>query len=227
MKRFSAGLLAGLLIGVIFASTTAGFAAARIRLIVNNTEIVTDVWPFVLGGRVMVPARFVAEPLGATVTWDAKNNAVVITSGQAHITSRPTQEREIQKRIGEDVLLDTVRVRVNGALEQQAISPQWGAPVTAKSGAKFVVINIDATNITRDGLDIFWSITLDRWLWLVDQMGRRFTVNASASIPADNSLFARRLAPGITENGVLVFEVPTDTTSYRLVISENVAVVLK
>ncbi len=227
MKRFSVGLLVGVLVGIVLTSATVGFATARIRLIVNNTEIVADVPPTIIRGRVMVPARFVAEPLGASVTWDAKNNAVIVTSDQANVTAQPKQERLTEKRIGEDILLNTIRIRVNGSVEQQTISPKWATPVTAKGGAKFVVVNLDTTNITRDNLDVFWSVSLDQWLWLVDQMGRRFTVNASASIPADNSLFARRLAPGITENGILVFEVPVDATGYRLVIAENVAVVLR
>ncbi len=46
----------------------------------------TDAAPMIRNGRTMLPARFVAEKLGATVTWDAaKPNEVVIKSRNATI----------------------------------------------------------------------------------------------------------------------------------------------
>lgn len=77
MRKFVVGLIMGFLL-----ATTIGVAASsNIRLIVNGQEITPDVPPQIIDGRVMVPARFVAEPLGATVKWDELNNTVSITSG--------------------------------------------------------------------------------------------------------------------------------------------------
>ncbi len=80
MKRFSLGLLSGLVAGLILATTTFSLAADQIKLIVNGKEIVSDVPPQVINGRTLVPARALAEALGATVGWDAAKNAVVVTS---------------------------------------------------------------------------------------------------------------------------------------------------
>jgi len=77
MKKFIAGLVIGLLIataGISFASNE------TIRIFVNNQEVVADVSPQIIDGRVMVPARFIAEPLGATVEWDGENRIVIIKS---------------------------------------------------------------------------------------------------------------------------------------------------
>ncbi|HSW63103.1 MAG TPA: copper amine oxidase N-terminal domain-containing protein [Dissulfurispiraceae bacterium] len=77
MKKFVAGVIIGILL------CYAGLAVAsspQIRLIINGQEINTDVPPQLIDGRVLVPARFVAEPLGAQVQWDAEKNAVVINS---------------------------------------------------------------------------------------------------------------------------------------------------
>lgn len=70
-------LASGIIIGSLLSSTVA-FADNPIRLFVNGQEIHCDVPPQNINGRVMVPARFVAEPLGATVEWNGDNNAVVI-----------------------------------------------------------------------------------------------------------------------------------------------------
>ena len=75
MKRFTAGLI----IGIIIAFAIGATASSNIRLVINGNEIETDVPPQMINGRVMVPARYIAEPLGAKVEWDEKNNAIIIT----------------------------------------------------------------------------------------------------------------------------------------------------
>lgn len=78
MKRFSIGLLIGLLIGVILTIPMYSLAQQPIKLIINGQQIQCDVPPQNINGRVLVPARFVAEPLGATVEWDGINRVVKI-----------------------------------------------------------------------------------------------------------------------------------------------------
>lgn len=69
------------------------YAESPIRLIVDGKPIAMDVEPVIIDGRVMVPARYVAEALGAKVEWDGANQAVVITSkgAQASLTSNKEQ----------------------------------------------------------------------------------------------------------------------------------------
>lgn len=65
-----------LLLGV----TPATAEAPAIRIVVNGQQVAMDVDPVIIDGRVMVPARFVAEALGATVSWDPDGRRVVIQS---------------------------------------------------------------------------------------------------------------------------------------------------
>ncbi len=83
MKKYIIGLVTGLLLGFLLATTSLA-ADNPIKLIVNGKEIQCDVPPQVINGRTMVPARFVAEPLGAKVEWDAIGNAVIITSSSKY-----------------------------------------------------------------------------------------------------------------------------------------------
>ena len=82
MKKFTSGVVIGILIGLLIGTTTLAVAGDAIKLIINGKEINCDVPPQVINGRTMVPARYVAEELGATVEWDADNNAVVITGAK-------------------------------------------------------------------------------------------------------------------------------------------------
>jgi len=84
VKKF----LAGIVIGFLLATVMTVSAVSPIKLIINGAKITADPAPQMFDGRVFVPARFVAEPLGATVEWDQEQNAVVITS-------RPTEEPAI------------------------------------------------------------------------------------------------------------------------------------
>ena len=76
-------LLIGLVTGLIMATATFALAGNPIKLIINGQEIQCDVSPQNINGRVLVPARFVAESLGASVAWDGVNNAVVNNIGYA------------------------------------------------------------------------------------------------------------------------------------------------
>lgn len=94
MRKFIAGLIIGLTIAF---ATMATANPGAIKLIINGQEIQTDVPPQNIEGRVMVPARFVAEPLGAKVEWDPVNNAVVITGNPAPEPVIIEEKREGEK----------------------------------------------------------------------------------------------------------------------------------
>lgn len=79
MKRFSIGLITGLIAGLILATTTLVFAGDTIKLLVNSRQIYSDVPPQVISGRTMIPARALAEALGAQVGWDETTSSVIVT----------------------------------------------------------------------------------------------------------------------------------------------------
>jgi len=77
MRKF----IAGLLVGLILAIGVPAFAQSGIKLFVNGVEVKTDVPPQTINGTLMVPARALAESLGANVAWDSKENKVTVTTG--------------------------------------------------------------------------------------------------------------------------------------------------
>lgn len=77
-------LLIGVLVGVLasFSLASASGISNVVRLIVNGEDITfhSDVPPQIINGRTLVPARALAEKLGATVEWDEERNSVIVTS---------------------------------------------------------------------------------------------------------------------------------------------------
>lgn len=133
----------------------------------------------------------------------------------------PTSEKQedyvwIEKNIGDEIELATLRFKVNKIEEKQIISSQYGTPKVAKEGAKFVVIDLELTNITNAP---FYFSNLNGFI-LIDDKKRQFAEYEDVIGSIDNYLVQRKLSPNITEKGVFVYEIPNDATSYGLAIGK-------
>jgi len=69
-------------VGIIKEDTTIGLTIGSNIMTVNGKPVQMDVAPYIkeieTGGRTMLPARWIAEPLGASVTWDETTQQVKI-----------------------------------------------------------------------------------------------------------------------------------------------------
>ncbi len=65
---------------IVFSIPQVTLANQPIKLSVNGEEINTDILPQIINGRVMVPARWVAEALGAKVHWGEETKTVEIST---------------------------------------------------------------------------------------------------------------------------------------------------
>lgn len=86
-------IILGMLIGM-FIPCTAVFAQSQIKLIVNGQTVQGEAQPQILNGKLYVPARALAEALGANVAWNAQENTVTISSNgvkQTAISNSVTQ----------------------------------------------------------------------------------------------------------------------------------------
>lgn len=118
----------------------------------------------------------------------------------------------IEKSIGDEITLATMKFKVSGAEEAQTVSQSFGSPNVAKEGAKFVIIKLSLTNITTSEFDFD-----PNGLMLIDNQKREFSHYHGM---LGNNIDLRTLPPSITENGILVYEVAADATSYSLVIGK-------
>ncbi len=121
----------------------------------------------------------------------------------------------IPKAVGDEIILTSIKLRVNHVEEKQTISSKYSYDKTAKEGAKFVIINADVTNITNK------AFTFPPDLIVVDNKNREFKTYADSTNTIDNYLDYRELSPGITENGNWVYELPADAESYKLYVKKS------
>jgi len=72
-------------------------AASTIKIFINDKEIITDVQPQIIHGRVMVPLRWVVQALGADVKWD--NETMTVKIQMADQDSAALSESDNGKKI--------------------------------------------------------------------------------------------------------------------------------
>lgn len=94
MRKFKplSYLLIGILIGSLIPIQSL-VAQSPIKLIINGKTIQCDVPPQNVNGRVLVPARYVAENLNATVEWDGVNRVVRVNSKVEQKTEQINQNQ--------------------------------------------------------------------------------------------------------------------------------------
>lgn len=123
------------------------------------------------------------------------------------VKKEPDEEKFIDKAVGDEVTLRTVKIQVNKFKEQEDISNSYGSMKVAATGAKFVVITMTVTNLTNSSIS-FGSEPFP----LFDSQGRKFTTYSDTIGNIDNYLDVADFAPGIPKQGVYVYEVPLDST---------------
>ncbi|HET9392289.1 MAG TPA: stalk domain-containing protein [Candidatus Rubrimentiphilum sp.] len=146
---------------------------------VNGQAVFMDVAPFLVGARTLVPLRFVAQALGASVNWNQSNNTVYIqgsgastvippTNGSFSLTNkRPatnsnTTEPNIRASFSEPVNRDTLHVYVDGqdvsgSTEASASSFNVTPSFALNSGTH--TVRVTGTTVAGASFDTGWSFT--------------------------------------------------------------------
>lgn len=114
----------------------------------------------------------------------------------------------IEKNIGDEIELNTFNFKITKVEETDTLTSEYGEDVSAKEGAKFVVVGMEVTNTTKS------ELTFPDDFILVDNEEREFNTYEDTYFAIDDYLNERDLAPSIKEKGYLVYEVPEDAISY-------------
>lgn len=118
----------------------------------------------------------------------------------------------IEKNIGDEIALSTINLKVTKVEETESLTSEYSEPILAKEGTKFILVSLDVMNTTKS------AITLDQNITLLDNEEREFTSYEDSVWAIDDYLNYRGLSPSIKESGRFVYEVPTDSSSYSLIV---------
>jgi hypothetical protein len=139
------------------------------------------------------------------------NNSQGQTTNENSIVNQAKQEKDktIVKHVGDEITLATMKLTINKVTETQTLSGGYGSPKVAPAGSKYVLLDMNVTNLTNASFDFVTS----SGFVVVDNKQREFNPVSSIG-DVDNYIDVRTLQPSIPENGILVYQLPTDATSY-------------
>lgn len=129
--------------------------------------------------------------------------------------SANSTENIIQKTVGDEIILKTIKLKVNYVEEIPTITSTNNTSQNASDGMKFIVINADVTNTTSE------AFTFPPNLVVVDNDGREYNSYLNTPNVIDDYLDYRQLPPGIKQTGSWIYELPTDSASYSLYVRKS------
>ena len=133
--------------------------------------------------------------------------------GDVGTTQVQNTKQIISTSLNEDIQLGGLSYTVEGSSEEKIIQSTYGSPVSAKEGAKFVIVDLTVMNEGTTDFTLF----PDDFFFLEDSQGRRFQTYDDTIGAINNYLNVRSISPGIKEDGKLVYEVPESATSYKFI----------
>ncbi|NPV69553.1 MAG: copper amine oxidase N-terminal domain-containing protein [Firmicutes bacterium] len=108
---------------VVLAVAGVTLAAGQVTLVVDGRAIQPDVLPQIVNGRVLVPVRWVAEALGATVDWDGATRTVKVTSAGVSGEQGRLFEAALAPRTAAEAAMKWAEgVRTGNTVLQRAVS---------------------------------------------------------------------------------------------------------
>ncbi|MHB8179153.1 MAG: copper amine oxidase N-terminal domain-containing protein [Vulcanimicrobiaceae bacterium] len=108
---------------------------------VNGQPQYLDVAPFILGSRTLVPLRFVAQALGAAVSWDQSSSTVTITGSGPNAVPTPASTPTAQR-----LYLTDKRPTGNVQTAYPAVHADFSQPIATNS----LQVTIDGRNVTQN-----------------------------------------------------------------------------
>jgi len=133
-RKGSASIDMGAPVPVVLTFTIGSTKATR-----NGTPVTLDAVPIILNGRTLLPVRYVAEPLGATVSWTASTQtvtiqrtgltlALVVGRATAVVNGRPVPIDAADSRVVPVILQSRTMLPARFVAEQMGCAVAYDAP---------------------------------------------------------------------------------------------------
>ncbi|MBV8299005.1 MAG: copper amine oxidase N-terminal domain-containing protein [Candidatus Eremiobacteraeota bacterium] len=129
-------------------NTTVALQIGANVAIVNGAQTMLDSPPFIVGARTLVPLRFVAQALGASVNYDGRTRAVLITQPVAG-AAPPGGPPVVITPVPQGAPLRLVRVEPSPNATVRSLRPQIGGTFPREVDANAVRVQLDGRDITQ------------------------------------------------------------------------------
>ncbi len=124
---------------------------------VNGKSVTLEQGALITNGRTLVPLRFIAEAMGATVGWDAATKTANLTLADNQIAL--AIGKTVAKVNGYDVILDAPAAIVNGKtlVPVRFVAESMGATTAWDAASKKVTVQFSMSWLTDKAIVPFWE----------------------------------------------------------------------
>lgn len=116
----------------------------------------------------------------------------------------------IEKGIGDVVQFTTIEMAVESVEEKTIFNRSYDNPLVAREGAKFIVVSMNVKNITEGKFNFQGGD-----IKLVDGKDREYEPSNDL-YSSDGNLIYQDLSPDLMESGILLYEVPENSSTYAI-----------
>lgn len=129
----------------------------------------------------------------------------------------PKKEEEeksviIEKNIGESFDLATIRVKITSSKENDKVYQEYSEPLVAKNGTKFVIVDAEITNITKEPFNYTPAGKL------IDKNDTKYSLIEDI---VSGDLYGDTLQPGVMVKGIMIFEIPENISEYSYTVGKK------
>jgi hypothetical protein len=134
------------------------------------------------------------------------------SASTATATATATPDRSLNHSLGESFRVGSGDQTVEYTITDVRTASQVGSDaVGAEADGEFVIVRMELENVGSESFDV----SSDPFT-LVDDQGRSYDVDREAQVYPDNAIVFEQLDPGLSKEGVVVFDVPPDQTGREL-----------
>ena len=134
-------------------NATAGGTAIQLQVgsnqaVVGGQQTTLDAPPFLVGGRVLVPLRFISQALGASVNYVSSSDTVYVNQAGNHRAAMSPERQEAQPPAPDVVRVGLIRVEPDRGASVSARRPEIAATFEQAVDPNSVKIALDGRDVT-------------------------------------------------------------------------------
>jgi len=137
-------------INATLGNLTIGLQVGSNQAMVGGHATSLDAPPFLLGGRVLVPLRFISQALGASVNYDSSTQTVYVNQGGNVAAAPPRREAPPPPPPAAPVAVGLIRIEPADGTSVERRRPEISATFEQSVDANTVRISIDGRDVSSD-----------------------------------------------------------------------------
>lgn len=197
-----------------FLKTNVGILVLAVAALLIGFFCGTEYKAYQIRNALLEATKSFVNPVSTDTTFTQNEISVLDDNSLIGEMKRTKGSTLTEKNIGDTIELATLSVTTTKV--EEGTMTNDGTPIVAQQGTKFVFVTLNVTNLTKLALSFPYGFPV-----IVDDQERTYEPYDQAIGSVKNYLNFRELSPGIPEEGVLTFQLPSTAEHYYLLMAKG------